>query len=939
MAPSEPTTVLGGHRPRSTTPGTPYGAPRGSGRRRRVLGVAAVLAVLGALLVGAVVPASAAPAGFVPLPAPARLLDTRSGAMPGVGQVLTVPVLGRAGVPTTGVGAVSLNVTAVSSASGGYLTAYPCGGRAPGSSSLNLVVGQSVPNAVVVGVGAGGAVCLLVQGRTHVLVDLGGWFTTAGATPLSSPVRLVDTRPGTPAVDKDVSGRGPLVKGSELVVPVAGRGGIAADATSAVLNLTVVGARTAGYLAIHPCGAPATTSTINFLPGTTRADAAVSGLGTSGSSAGTVCVHSDGTADVLVDVTATLPASTFVPLPQPARVLDTRPQATVDGAMSGVGAEPGNATLTLPLSGRGGLGSATAVVLNVTVVNPSGSGYASAFPQGPSVPATSNLNYTKGQVVSNMVVAPLAPDGSVCLNTAGASTDLIVDVAGSLTAAAPTGATVPCPSLAVATNPDTVRGALVYRAPMQRVVGVDTIGIVTCHVPDGYPGYDASWTAIPSGSTDIGALARWADATVAQYYANVSGNAYRPNFVDAGLTVTLTPSASSTGPGDCLDLAMASTRLSGYTNLMVVDDRLTPFGFGGPGYLPATTSPNQDVLHQGSPHDSKRGFFVGGLPAFYGQAPNLADDQRNTSLVAHELGHTLHWPHSYHLPAGGQAADEYDSPVDLMSGNAGHPDAGWCDDGRGFQYACKPQSALAFDRMAAGWMTSRQSVVHSGVTTYTLDVATNDAANTAGTQLVAVRDPRDPWSVMTLEGRAAVTGPHGTDAGPDDALLAGAYCHVVTDPGDPTSSICDPTMTDAAHDGVVVTLVRESAAAVPGSPAGCDDHSSSNPSSWVDLGYGLCRREAPATGAPYTFDNVLQVGRTVTLDGVTISVLARTGTTFTVRVQGTYRTPSSMTSGSSSIAAPVLLASSMATTPDAPVAGRDGGPLRTAPEQVQGTRR
>lgn len=936
MARLQPTNVPGGHGPGSIH-GTPYGAPR-RGRHVRGIVLAAVLAVLGALLAGAVVPASAAPVGFVPLASPERLLDTRSGALPGAGQVLTVPVLGRAGVPTTGVGAVSLNLTAVASTSGGYLTAFPCGSSVPASSSLNLAVGQSVPNAVVVGVGTGGAVCLLVQGRTHVLVDVGGWFPTGGATPLATPVRLVDTRRGMPAVDTDVSGRGPLVKGSELVVPVAGRGGIDAGATSAVLNLTVVGARTAGYLSVYPCGATPTTSTINFLPGTTRADAAVSGLGTSGSAAGKVCVRSDGTTDVLVDVTATLPTSTFVPLAQPARVLDTRPQATVDGAMSGVGAEPGNATLTLPLRGRGGLGSASAVVLNVTVVGPSGSGYASVFPQGPTVPSTSNLNYTKGQVVSNMVVAPLAPDGSVCLNTAGVSTDLVVDVAGSLTAPTPTGTTSPCPSLAVSTNPDTVRGALVYRAPMQRVVGVDKIGIVKCVVPDGYPGYDASWKAIPSASTDVTALAGWANNTVARYYANVSGNAYRPTFYNTLVEVTLTRTASSTGPGDCLDRAMASTSLSAYTNLMVVDNRLTPFGFGGPGYLPAANAANQDVLHQGSPSTSGRGFFVGGLPAFYGQSSVPATDQRNISLVAHELGHTLHWPHSYHPAGSGGTTDEYDSPVDLMSGNAGAPGNGWCDDGQGFQYACKPQSALAFDRMAAGWMTPRQSVVHSGVTTYTLDVANNDGANTAGTQLVAVRDAGDPYSVMTLEGRAAVTGPNGTDAGPADGLLTGQYCHVVPDPSDPTASVCDPALTGAAHDGVVVTLVRQSSTAVPGGPSGCYDHSSSNPAYWVDLGYGLCRRQAPATGAPYTFDNVLQVGQTVTLDGVTIAVLSRTGTTFTVRVQGAYRTPSSMTSGASVAAVSPSTAPTTAAAADVPAAGRDGAPLRTTPEEVRGTR-
>ncbi|GAA1903159.1 hypothetical protein [Lapillicoccus jejuensis] len=927
----------GGHRPRSTT-GTPYGAPRPSGRRPRLIGLAAVAAVLGGLLGGVALPASATPTGFVPLASASRLLDTRTGAMPAFGQVLTLPVLGRAGLPTSGVGAVSLNVTSVGSTTSGYVSVFPCGRPAPVSSTVNYAPGQTVANAALVGVGNGGAVCLLVQGRSHVVVDVSGWFPTGGASPLPSPVRLVDTRPGRPAVDTDVTGRGPMVWGSELAVPVAGRGGVPTSATAVVLNITAVGARTSGFLSVYPCGAKPTTpaSTINYLPGTTRANAAVTGLGTSGAGAGKVCVYSPGVTDVVVDVAATLPSTTFVPLPGPARLLDTRARATADGRMSGVGPEPAGATLTLPVAGRVGLGAATAVVLNVTAVAPVASGYTTVYPQGPTAPRTSNLNYGPGQVVSNMVVAPLAPDGSVCLTTAGVSTDLVVDVAGSLTAPRPSGLTAPCPSLAVNTSPDAVRGALVYRAPMQRVVGSDSIGIVKCHVPDNYPGYDASWTAIPGASTDVSALAGWANNTVARYYANVSGNAYRPTFYNALQTVTLTASASSTGPGDCLDKALASTGLSAYTNVMVVDDRLTPFGFGGPGYLPTTSSPNQDVLHQGPPSTSGRGFFVGGLPAFYGQSPTPATDQRNIALVAHELGHTLHWPHSYHSATGGGPADEYDSPVDLMSGTAGGPDNGWCDDGKGFQYACKPQSALAFDRLAAGWMTSRQSVVHSGVTTYTLDVANNDDADTAGTQVVVVRDPRDPWSVLTIEGRAGVTGPNGTDAGPADGLLHGQYCHVVTDPGDPSSSICDPTMLDQAHDGVVVTRVRQSGTAVAGSPSGCYDHSSSNPAYWTDLGYGLCRRQEPASTTPYSFDNVLGAGTHQVVDGVTIDVVARTATTFTVRVQGSYLTPSSMTT---KVGAAAGLAAGAAGADDVPVAGRDGGPLRTTPEEVHGTRR
>jgi hypothetical protein len=43
--------------------------------------------------------------------------------------------------------------------------------------------------------------------------------------------------------------------------------------------------------------------------------------------------------------------------------------------------------------------------------------------------------------------------------------------------------------------------------------------------------------------------------------------------------------------------------------------------------------------------------------------------------------------------------------------------------------------------------------------------------------------------------------------------------------------------------------------------------------------------------APNRYDHVLQVGTTTIIDGVTITVTAHTGTTFTVQVSGTFVAP------------------------------------------------
>ena len=132
--------------------------------------------------------------------ASARLIDTRHGiGTPAVrlpaGQMLRVPVLGRGGVPGSGVGAVALNVTSVLPSKAGHATVWPCGLPRPDTSSVNFVPGGVFPNAVVVPVDSTGEVCVWTYSETDVLVDVSAWFGGAGSIGVASS-RLVDTRHG-----------------------------------------------------------------------------------------------------------------------------------------------------------------------------------------------------------------------------------------------------------------------------------------------------------------------------------------------------------------------------------------------------------------------------------------------------------------------------------------------------------------------------------------------------------------------------------------------------------------------------------------------------------------------------------------------------------------------------------------------------------------------
>ncbi|GAA1198207.1 parallel beta-helix repeat protein [Kitasatospora gansuensis] len=105
---------------------------------------------------------------------PTRLVDTRNGpGAIGPGAFLKV----ASGAPAGATGSV-LNVTAVTPSSGGYLTVWADGAPRPGTSNLNFLAGQVVPNHVTTPLSAAGAFDIYnPAGQTHVVADQFGYFT------------------------------------------------------------------------------------------------------------------------------------------------------------------------------------------------------------------------------------------------------------------------------------------------------------------------------------------------------------------------------------------------------------------------------------------------------------------------------------------------------------------------------------------------------------------------------------------------------------------------------------------------------------------------------------------------------------------------------------------------------------------------------------------
>ncbi|MDP1804975.1 MAG: hypothetical protein Q8K72_07410, partial [Acidimicrobiales bacterium] len=87
-------------------------------------------------------------------------------------------------------------------------------------------------------------------------------------------------------------------------------------------------------------------------------------------------------------------------------------------------------------AGAGGVpvGGATAVVLNVTVTEPTAGSFLTAWPTSENRPVASNLNFVAGQTIPNLVIAKIGTGGKVTIYNNLGSTVVVADVQGWFTA-------------------------------------------------------------------------------------------------------------------------------------------------------------------------------------------------------------------------------------------------------------------------------------------------------------------------------------------------------------------------------------------------------------------------------------------------------------------------------------------------------------------------
>ena len=358
-------------------------------------------------------------ADYTPI-SPDRILDTRVGT--GTGKIAPIGAKGKLtlsiptvdGVPAADMSAVVMNVTATAPTRSGDLTVYPGAGSAPIVSNLNFSAGETVPNLVTVQVSDGRVTFYNNSaGTVEVVADLQGFYARGGyGYQPGTPTRVLDTRNGTGV-------NGPVAARGVLRLNLAGK--LPAGAAAAVINLTVTEPQKSGHLTAFPDGAPEpNASNLNFSAGETVPNLVIVALT---NDVADIANASPGTVQMVADLEGYFSSSSpdsFVPI-SPTRELDT---STTGSALAA------DKAITMNILTDAGQ-TAAAMVDNVTVTAPARDGNLIVYPAGQSRPVVSNLNFTAGETVPNLVIAKGGTSAQVSYyNNSPGNIELIVDEYG-----------------------------------------------------------------------------------------------------------------------------------------------------------------------------------------------------------------------------------------------------------------------------------------------------------------------------------------------------------------------------------------------------------------------------------------------------------------------------------------------------------------------------
>ncbi len=352
--------------------------------------------------------------GRVSLQSPTRIQDSRS-------------TFGQAGVTTSTIGAgLIVNVFVGAHQTAGEARLHACG--APASTGRVAFVFAPLDGAVQRVLTDTTSDCLTATTAVDVIVDKFGEVTASPATdrlqyvPLAAPISVLDA---------DVAANSATALNLGIATP--------AEARAAVIVLETKGGDEDGFSRAFTCGGYQP-----FSPDLNVSELAAANVAyvpvtpTAGP-----CVFSFGAANLQVTLlgwmstsgpdTASLPPAIKLELESirppglvaitPTRLLDTRNEPAPNGEKL-----EGGQFGELPF-GADNARWLSAVVLNVTVDQPEAGGFVTVYPCDQERPVTSNLNYSSGQTIANLVTAKLSATGSVCVFSS-ATAHIIIDMMG-----------------------------------------------------------------------------------------------------------------------------------------------------------------------------------------------------------------------------------------------------------------------------------------------------------------------------------------------------------------------------------------------------------------------------------------------------------------------------------------------------------------------------
>ncbi|RQX19331.1 hypothetical protein DDE19_04505 [Micromonospora ureilytica] len=367
---------------------------------------------------------------FVPIDS-VPLLDTRDGTggttgVRGAKSVTTFNAVGIAGIPSSGVSALMVDVTAISPTANTFLTIYP-DLTDPKASAMNASIGEVMTNSAVVKPGTNGKLAVRnAGGNVHLRVDVVGYFTSAtgstgsGFVPVNH-TRVVDSRTGQGITAGTMPTRG------TRNTNISGGGLVPSSATAVMVDVVVIGATGNGWLTV---GSSATAETgIDYAKGVTSMGMVVK----LNPGAGGVLVLENRGSAVHVAITV---QGYWTGSPTTGAGLRPVPATTLYDSRFPTGAQPvpANGTVDVAVAGTNGLPTRgiAAAVLNVHAVAPTVDGFFTVTPLDSTANTSSTTNFPAAHVArSSLVVTKLGTEGKVRIKNASSGTvHIVVDLQG-----------------------------------------------------------------------------------------------------------------------------------------------------------------------------------------------------------------------------------------------------------------------------------------------------------------------------------------------------------------------------------------------------------------------------------------------------------------------------------------------------------------------------